>query len=102
MMWVYYASVILLFGAEFTHAYARVTGTEIVPNKFAVPVTREQRAQQGMEQGKKDARKGANKSRKPESGRKQEEDHDLAGKPALAAVMVAKHEKRLRESESVA
>jgi len=103
MMWVYYASVILLFGAEFTHAYARVTGTEVVPNKFAVPVTREQRAQQGLESVKKDGRKGASEGRKPEPGRKQEGgDHDLAGKPAIAAAMVAKHEKRLRENETVA
>jgi membrane protein len=102
MMWVYYASVILLFGAEFTHAYAKVTGTEIVPNRFAVPITREQRAQQGMKPDKKDAGKGDDKGRKSEFGRKPEEDHDLAGKPAIAAAMVAKHEKRLRESESFA
>jgi membrane protein len=48
MMWVYYASVILLFGAEFTQVYARATGTKVVPNKYAVPVTENERAVEGM------------------------------------------------------
>jgi membrane protein len=48
LMWVYYASVILFFGAEFTQVYARQTGAKISPSKYAVPVTEEQRAQEGM------------------------------------------------------
>ena len=47
LMWVYYASVILLFGAEFTQVYARQTGAKIVPTKYAVDVTQEARAEQG-------------------------------------------------------
>jgi hypothetical protein len=48
LMWVYYASVILLFGAEFTQVYARKAGVRIEPSHYAVPVTQEERAQQGM------------------------------------------------------
>jgi membrane protein len=48
LMWVYYASVILFFGAEFTQVYARQTGTVVEPSEFAVPVTQAERAEQGM------------------------------------------------------
>ena len=48
LLWVYYASCILLFGAEFTQEYAKATGHEIRPVPGAVPVTAEQRAQQGL------------------------------------------------------
>jgi membrane protein len=48
LLWVYYASCILLFGAEFTQVYARETGHEIKPAPNAEPVTSEARAQQGM------------------------------------------------------
>jgi membrane protein len=36
LLWVYYSSIILYFGAEFTKAYAVKYGTEIHPNKYAV------------------------------------------------------------------
>jgi membrane protein len=48
MLWVYYSSVILFFGAEFTQVYARKSGAKIVPSRYAVPVTGRARAQQGM------------------------------------------------------
>jgi membrane protein len=48
LMWVYYASVILFFGAEFTQVYAKQTGTQVVPSEFAEPVTQAERAEQGM------------------------------------------------------
>jgi len=48
LLWVYYASCILLFGAEFTQVYARETGHEILPSSGAVAVTAESRAQQGL------------------------------------------------------
>ncbi|MEO6738898.1 MAG: YihY/virulence factor BrkB family protein [Chthoniobacteraceae bacterium] len=48
LLWVYYASCILLFGAEFTQVYAREAGPQIKPVAGAVPVTAEARAQQGM------------------------------------------------------
>ena len=48
LLWVYYASAILMFGAEFTRACARATGYEIKPVAGAEPVTAEARAQQGL------------------------------------------------------
>ncbi len=48
LLWVYYASVILLFGAEFTQVYTRQTGTQLVTTKFSVPVTLRDRAEQGI------------------------------------------------------
>lgn len=38
LVWVYYSSVILYFGAEFTKAYAMKYGSEIKPNDYAVTV----------------------------------------------------------------
>lgn len=104
MMWVYYASIILLFGVEFTHAYARVTGTEVVPNKYAVPITEEQRAQQGMEPEKKAGGKAAWKKarqREPLPG-KIGADGSREKPAAVAAAMVAEHERRVaHQTEAV-
>ena len=36
LLWIYYSSVILYFGAEFTKAYALRFGAEIVPKEYAV------------------------------------------------------------------
>ena len=36
LSWVYYSSLILYFGAEFTKMYAIETGSRIVPNETAV------------------------------------------------------------------
>lgn len=48
LMWVYYASLILFFGAEFTQVYAKETGTQVLPRRYAVRVTAEERAQEGI------------------------------------------------------
>jgi membrane protein len=49
LLWVYYASCILFFGAEFTQVYAKeCEGRHVNPAPNAVPVTKEARAQQGM------------------------------------------------------
>jgi membrane protein len=48
LLWVYYASCILLFGAEFTQVYARSKGHAIEPSANAVLVTPRQRAQEGL------------------------------------------------------
>ncbi len=36
LVWVYYSSIILFYGAEFTQLYAYRHGTKIVPNAYAV------------------------------------------------------------------
>lgn len=72
LMWVYYASVILFLGAEFTQVYARQTGTKVVPRKYAEPVTAEERAEQGIPKESK---------RKPEPARGKQRGH--GEKPGL-------------------
>ncbi|MBD1920908.1 YihY/virulence factor BrkB family protein [Microcoleus sp. FACHB-831] len=48
LLWVNYSAQILFFGAEFTQVYANKFGSQIVPDKNAVFVTKETRAQQGI------------------------------------------------------
>lgn len=40
LLWVYYSSIILYFGAEFTKAYALKYGSVIKPDKYAVTIRR--------------------------------------------------------------
>jgi membrane protein len=55
LLWVYYASIIIFLGAEFTQAYAKARGHKTEPKKYAVPVTEEERAEEGMSEGGKKA-----------------------------------------------
>lgn len=48
LLWVYYASIIIFLGAEFTQVYAKTLGHTVVPTEYAVPVTEQERANQGM------------------------------------------------------
>jgi len=48
LVWVYYSSQILFFGAELTQVYANRYGSRIVPSENAEPLTKEARAQQGI------------------------------------------------------
>ncbi|MEA2710320.1 MAG: rane protein [Phycisphaerales bacterium] len=48
LIWVYYAAQILFFGAEFTRVYATKFGGYHPPERGAVPMTEEQRAQRGI------------------------------------------------------
>jgi membrane protein len=48
LLYIYYSSMILYLGAEFTQVHARHHGTRIEPSKHAVLLTREQRAEQGI------------------------------------------------------
>lgn len=48
LLWIYYSSIIFLFGAEFTQVYARNRGHQIEPRSYAVRVTEFLRAKQGM------------------------------------------------------
>lgn len=48
LLWVYYASCILFFGAEFTQVYARENGRAVPPVAGAEGVTAESRRQQGL------------------------------------------------------
>jgi hypothetical protein len=77
-MWVYYASVILFAGAEFTQVYARRTGAKIVPSKHAIPVTKEERAEQGIPKDKTGAKKPL--------AQPGAEEHVPTGAPVVATV----------------
>ncbi len=48
LLWVYYSSQILFFGAELTQAYAHRTRPNVKPAENAVKVTEEERSHQGM------------------------------------------------------
>jgi membrane protein len=48
LLWVYYASQILLFGAALTRAWAVCCGGGIHPTRNAVPLTTEDRVRQGI------------------------------------------------------
>ena len=48
LVWTYYSSQILFFGAEFTKTYADRHGSRIEPSAGAEPVTADARAQQGI------------------------------------------------------
>ena len=48
LLWVYYTSCILFFGAEFTQVYARERGVKVAPKEGAELITAEGRAQQGL------------------------------------------------------
>jgi membrane protein len=56
LLWVYYTSIILYFGAEFTQVFVREKGRFIEPNKYAVWV--DDKWNKKVEEGKKDERKG--------------------------------------------
>ncbi|HEX3556337.1 MAG TPA: YihY/virulence factor BrkB family protein [Thermoanaerobaculia bacterium] len=43
LLWIYYSSQILFFGAEFTKVYASRHGSHVTPEEHAVPVVQEKR-----------------------------------------------------------
>lgn len=47
VLWTYYSSLILLFGAEVSQVQAKLAGEEIIPTKQAVHVTEHARIQEG-------------------------------------------------------
>lgn len=53
LLYIYYASVILYFGAEFTQVYAKYRGARFEPSKYAVRMTDFERAEQGMPRQKR-------------------------------------------------
>lgn len=55
LVWIYYSSIILYFGAEFTKAYAIKYGSEITPNEYTVTTKTVE-----VEQGKKSVQQAEN------------------------------------------
>ena len=56
LVWVYYSTQIVFFGAEFTKVYAKHYGSGIRPEPDAVAVTQEARAEQGLAPADRDDR----------------------------------------------
>ena len=54
LVWVYYSSLIVLFGAEFTRVYANEYGTRVVADDNAIPVPDTPLARAAMEKQIKD------------------------------------------------
>ncbi|MGV8840286.1 MAG: YihY/virulence factor BrkB family protein [Bauldia sp.] len=52
LLWVYYTSQILFFGAEITQVTARRRGSEIVPSPNAERVTADERLRQGLDRSR--------------------------------------------------
>jgi hypothetical protein len=59
LLWAYYSSIIMFFGAEFTQVWAKAHGREIEPEENAVKVTEEDRAQEGIASPERVAAKAA-------------------------------------------
>ena len=64
LMFVYYASVIFFFGAEFTKVQAQKTGSEIRPSQYAVRLSVLQRAEEGRPTDEQ-LRRAEQKSKEP-------------------------------------
>ena len=56
LLWIYYSSQILFFGAEFTKAFADRYGSRIVPEENAERVTESDRAEEGIPRAEAAAR----------------------------------------------
>ena len=52
LIWIYYSSQILFFGAEFTQVFAKRFGSRLEPTPNARPVSDSKRANQGMKPDK--------------------------------------------------
>jgi septum formation inhibitor MinC len=71
LVWVYYSSVILYFGAEFTKAYAMKYATAIQPNQYAV-VTKKVEVEDGKSPVQAQENKKEDNSKKEENSKKTE------------------------------
>ncbi len=49
LIWIYYSSQILFFGAEFTQVYAHRSGSRVKPTPHAIPVSEAKRAHEGLD-----------------------------------------------------
>jgi len=55
LLWVYYSSQIVFFGAELTQVYARSVGEEITPSRNAIPIEESDDKEKGKGKGKAEA-----------------------------------------------
>jgi membrane protein len=81
LMWVYYGSLILFFGAEFTRAYAKEAGSQMEPSHYAVPLTEKEKTEQGIVS---DEKLEAAAARKQNAAKKRSGELQIAPQPAHA------------------
>lgn len=79
LVWVYYSSIILYFGAEFTKAYAVKFGSEIHPNHYAVTTQQIEVETGGASIQKKEANveNATDKLEKAANGKEAPKDHGI-------------------------
>ncbi len=70
LVWAYYSSLILYFGAEFTKAYAMKYGSPIYPNSYAVTIKHVE-----VDEGKKSVQQNEGEKRENDSNLKSIKDH---------------------------
>jgi membrane protein len=64
LLWIYYSSLILFYGAEFTQAYAKATGNRVVPAAHAMRLVVEARPADDQEAEQKIADQTATQRRR--------------------------------------
>lgn len=80
LLWTYYSSQIVFFGAEFTRAYACRYGEEIRPSSHAIRIKQVKVTEEEKHFGKvAQVAEEKEKARKEESGLQQEEEREKAG-----------------------
>jgi membrane protein len=71
LIWIYYSSIILYFGAEFTKAYAMKFGSPIHPSKYAVVVEKKEieKGKETIQQAEEEKSSSAKRSEHPAEDR---------------------------------
>jgi membrane protein len=67
LVWIYYSTQILIFGAEFTQVYARRLGSQLQPSENAILLTEDQRIAQGIPHKETIERKAGEQGKLPTS-----------------------------------
>lgn len=93
LLWVFWTSQILFFGAELTQVYASKYGSRLEPAEGAIPMTEEARAQQGMTRNSKSQKNSAQSADQPTTRNllaevRRENDHKTAVKKNGQAEMM--------------
>jgi len=92
LLWVYYSAQILFFGAEFTQAYTKKYGSGIQPSNYAVKVTSDERAQQGMVTDQRLAAKTAQaEGRASAAGRRPAAAQSWAGRQGVPSPTIPRY-----------
>jgi membrane protein len=95
LIWVYYSTQILFFGAELTQVYTNKFGEGITPREYAEPVTEEARAQQGLTR-----RNGSGNGQEPDEAKDEREVVTESGRTSARPIRYRTKKGATRKSES--